>query len=119
MTTASLARPHPGIALGQIYRYRELVGMLVARDLKVRYKRSVLGMLWSLLNPLLQMAVYSFVSFEEVNWGGLTAAATVIDGHAMARKGEAGRAFGAGFMASLSGGTPRRTSEPSRPRAVR
>jgi ABC-type polysaccharide/polyol phosphate export permease len=61
MTTASLARPNPGTALGQVYRYRELVAMLVARDLKVRYKRSVLGMLWSLLNPLLQMAVYSFV----------------------------------------------------------
>ena len=44
-----------------MYRFRELVGMLVARDLKVRYKRSVLGMFWSLLNPLLQMAVYSFV----------------------------------------------------------
>jgi ABC-type polysaccharide/polyol phosphate export permease len=61
MTTASLARPHPGTALGQIYRYRELVAMLVTRDLKVRYKRSILGMFWSLLNPLLQMAVYSFV----------------------------------------------------------
>jgi ABC-type polysaccharide/polyol phosphate export permease len=58
MTTASLA---PVSALKDVYRFRELVGMLVARDLKVRYKRSVLGMLWSLLNPLLQMAVYSFV----------------------------------------------------------
>src|SRR5438105_5651477 len=36
--------------------------------------------------------------------GHVGAAATVIDGHAMARKGEAGRAFGAGFMASLVGG---------------
>ncbi len=36
--------------------------------------------------------------------GHVGAAATVIDGHAMARKGEAGRAFGAGFMASLTGG---------------
>src|SRR5262245_54129152 len=36
--------------------------------------------------------------------GHVGAAATVIDGHAMARKGEAGRAFGAGFMASLLGG---------------
>src|SRR2546423_8514256 len=36
--------------------------------------------------------------------GHVGAAATVIDGHAMARKGEAGRAFGAGFMASLMGG---------------
>src|SRR6201993_3193090 len=36
--------------------------------------------------------------------GHVGAAATVIDGHAMARKGEAGRAFGAGFAASLCGG---------------
>jgi TctA family transporter len=36
--------------------------------------------------------------------GHVGAAATVIDGHAMARKGEAGRAFGAGFAASLGGG---------------
>src|SRR5256885_5472858 len=36
--------------------------------------------------------------------GHVGAAATTIDGHAMARKGEAGRAFGAGFMASLMGG---------------
>src|ERR1700674_5553600 len=36
--------------------------------------------------------------------GTIGAAATVIDGHAMARKGEAGRAFGAGFASSLAGG---------------
>src|SRR6202049_1614710 len=36
--------------------------------------------------------------------GTVGAAATVIDGHAMARKGEAGRAFGAGFASSLAGG---------------
>jgi TctA family transporter len=36
--------------------------------------------------------------------GHVGAAATVIDGHAMARNGEAGRAFGAGFAASLAGG---------------
>ena len=36
--------------------------------------------------------------------GSVGAAATTIDGHAMAKKGEAGRAFGAGFAASLIGG---------------
>src|SRR5713101_9591841 len=36
--------------------------------------------------------------------GTVGAAATVIDGHAMARRGEAGRAFGAGFASSLAGG---------------
>jgi ABC-type polysaccharide/polyol phosphate export permease len=47
--------------IADLFRFRELVTLLVARDLKVRYKRSVLGMLWTLLNPLLQMAVYTFV----------------------------------------------------------
>jgi ABC-type polysaccharide/polyol phosphate export permease len=45
----------------ELYRFRELVLILVGRDLKVRYKRSVLGMFWSLLNPLLQMGVYTLV----------------------------------------------------------
>jgi ABC-type polysaccharide/polyol phosphate export permease len=47
--------------LAELYRFRELVAMLVGRDLKVRYKRSALGMVWTLLNPLLQMAVYALV----------------------------------------------------------
>jgi lipopolysaccharide transport system permease protein len=42
-------------------RFRDLIALLVARDLKVRYKRSVLGMFWTLLNPLLQMIVYTLV----------------------------------------------------------
>jgi lipopolysaccharide transport system permease protein len=45
----------------EIVRYRELVRNLVLRDLKVRYKNSVLGFLWSLLNPLLMMIVFTFV----------------------------------------------------------
>jgi lipopolysaccharide transport system permease protein len=40
---------------------RDLVLGLVARDMKLRYKRSVLGILWSLLNPLLQLVVFYFV----------------------------------------------------------
>lgn len=52
----ALARP-----LLDLYRFRELIAILVERDLKVRYKRSVLGMFWTLLNPLLQMAVYTLV----------------------------------------------------------
>lgn len=47
--------------LREIYEYREMVGSLVKRDLKSRYKGSVLGFFWSFLNPLLQLIVYSFV----------------------------------------------------------
>jgi ABC-type polysaccharide/polyol phosphate export permease len=45
----------------EFVRYRSLLGNLVAKDLKVRYKNSVLGFLWSLLNPLLMMLVFTFV----------------------------------------------------------
>jgi ABC-type polysaccharide/polyol phosphate export permease len=47
--------------LGELIRYRFLLRNLVMRDLKVRYKNSFLGVLWSLLNPLLMMVVFSLV----------------------------------------------------------
>ena len=40
---------------------RELLRTFVARDLQVRYKGSALGIIWSLLNPALMMAVYTVV----------------------------------------------------------
>ncbi|MHB1004359.1 MAG: ABC transporter permease [Chloroflexota bacterium] len=47
--------------LREAVRYRELVRNLVVRDLKVRYRSSVLGFMWCLLNPLLMMAVFTIV----------------------------------------------------------
>ena len=44
-----------------VYRYRDLILTLVERDLKVRYRRSVIGFLWSMLQPLLMMMVLHFV----------------------------------------------------------
>jgi ABC-type polysaccharide/polyol phosphate export permease len=43
------------------YRYRELIWALALRELKIRYKRSLLGFLWALLNPALLMIVLSVV----------------------------------------------------------
>ena len=43
------------------YRYRELIWALALKELKIRYKRSFLGFLWALLNPLLQMIVLALV----------------------------------------------------------
>lgn len=45
----------------EIYDYREMIFSLVKRDLKGRYKGSVLGFLWTFLNPLFQLAVYTMV----------------------------------------------------------
>ncbi len=47
--------------VNEIWRYRALLLNLVMRDLKVRYRNSVLGVLWSLGNPLLMMAVFTVV----------------------------------------------------------
>ncbi len=54
-------RPRLDKRVGELLRYRELVRNLVIRDLKARYKNSVLGFLWSLLNPLLMMLVFTVV----------------------------------------------------------
>ncbi len=42
-------------------RYWFLMSQLISRDFKVKYKRSVLGVLWSLLNPILMMSVMTIV----------------------------------------------------------
>jgi ABC-type polysaccharide/polyol phosphate export permease len=47
--------------LRQLYRYRSLIGELIARDIKTRYKRSLLGIAWTMLNPLLTMLVLALI----------------------------------------------------------
>ena len=47
--------------LRNLFRYRGLIQALVARDLKARYRGSVLGFFWSFVNPLLLLLIYSFV----------------------------------------------------------
>jgi ABC-2 type transport system permease protein len=51
--------------LGELYRYRDLIRTLVARDLKVRYRRSAIGFLWTMLHPLMMMLVLALV-FSEI-----------------------------------------------------
>ena len=45
----------------EVWDYREMLGSLVRKDLKTRYKGSILGFLWTFLNPLLQLLVYSLL----------------------------------------------------------
>ena len=47
--------------LRETYHYRELIWALALKELKIRYKRSVLGFLWALLNPMLLMLVLTVV----------------------------------------------------------
>ncbi len=48
-------------ATRRILRYRSLLRTLTGRELKARYRGSVLGYLWSLVNPLMLLVVYTFV----------------------------------------------------------
>jgi homopolymeric O-antigen transport system permease protein len=48
-------------AFGELLAYREILLILIWRDLKTRYRGSVLGFLWTFLNPLLLMIIYSLV----------------------------------------------------------
>jgi lipopolysaccharide transport system permease protein len=56
----AVARRPAGV-LASLYRQRGLLAVLVARDLKARYRGTFLGYVWSLLNPLLLLGVYTAV----------------------------------------------------------
>jgi lipopolysaccharide transport system permease protein len=59
---AVVIRPQTGwipLGLPELWRYRELVGFLAWRDLRVRYKQSVLGVAWAVLQPLLTLAIFA------------------------------------------------------------
>jgi lipopolysaccharide transport system permease protein len=45
----------------ELWAYRELLWVLTARDVKVRYKQTVLGSAWAILRPLIAMAIFSVV----------------------------------------------------------
>lgn len=47
--------------LKEIYEYREMIASLVKKDLRGRYKGSFLGFLWTFINPLLQLIIYTLV----------------------------------------------------------
>lgn len=49
-----------GASLQDIWGHRELLGLLIQRELKARYKDSSLGILWSLFKPLVSLAIYYF-----------------------------------------------------------
>jgi lipopolysaccharide transport system permease protein len=58
-----IEKPHSWLSLrlGELWRYRELLFFFVWRDIKVRYKQTILGVAWAVLNPLLTMVIFSVV----------------------------------------------------------
>lgn len=57
------------LQLKELYRYRALIWNLVVRELKARYRGSMLGFFWSFLNPLLLTTVYTLVFSVYLRFG--------------------------------------------------
>lgn len=78
------ARPRPlaiiegsgrwSLGLADLWSYRELVWFLAVRDIMVRYKQTVFGVGWAVLQPLLTMAVFTFVLGRLAGLSGTTGA---------------------------------------------
>ena len=62
-----------GLKLNDLWIYRELVYFLTWRDIKVRYKQSVLGILWAILKPFMAMVVFTifFGNFAKIPSDGV------------------------------------------------
>ncbi|MFC4764051.1 ABC transporter permease [Dyella koreensis] len=58
--------------IGSFWRRRELIGDLIKRDVVGRYRGSLMGIVWSFINPLFMLAVYTFVFavIFKARWGG-------------------------------------------------
>lgn len=55
------ARGWVGLDLAELWRYRELIGFLALRDIRIRYKQSLLGVAWAVIQPLLTMVVFTLL----------------------------------------------------------
>jgi lipopolysaccharide transport system permease protein len=61
----------------ELVRYRELLYFLVWRDVKVRYKQTVLGVAWAVLQPALQVVIYTAIFGVALNMRGITSGENV------------------------------------------
>lgn len=71
-----MLKPTRGLAalnLGDLWRFRELAYFLTWRDVKVRYKQTLLGAMWAILQPLMQMVVFNFLfgNIGGIDTGGI------------------------------------------------
>lgn len=73
----------PSNRVGELWVARELLGNLVRKELKVRYKDSALGFVWSLVTPLLMTAIFTvvFATFLRINLGGGNFATFFLSGY--------------------------------------
>jgi len=74
MTTTIAPRGHfAGLGLGEIWKYRELLYFLAWRDVKIRYKQTLIGVAWAVLQPVLTTAVFTviFSNYARFDTGGV------------------------------------------------
>jgi lipopolysaccharide transport system permease protein len=73
VTVIRPASSWPRVDLSEVWRYKGLLGIFIWRDLKVRYKQTVVGAAWALFQPLMTAAVYTLVfgRFARFPSGGL------------------------------------------------
>jgi lipopolysaccharide transport system permease protein len=60
-TVVRPTRGFTGVDLRELWRYRQLVYFLIWRDVKVRYKQTLLGAAWAILKPFLSMVIFSVI----------------------------------------------------------
>ena len=65
--------------LGELWRHREILGFLVWRDVKVRYKQTVLGVAWAVLQPLAGTVVFALFFLRTRRILPLVLAHTLLD----------------------------------------
>jgi lipopolysaccharide transport system permease protein len=61
ITRIQPSRGWTGVNLGELWRHRELLYFLIWRDVKVRYKQTLLGAAWAILKPLFSMLIFSII----------------------------------------------------------
>jgi lipopolysaccharide transport system permease protein len=61
VTTIRPSKGWLGVNLSELWRYRELIYFLIWRDVKVRYKQTLLGAAWAILKPFFSMVVFSVI----------------------------------------------------------
>lgn len=66
-TVIESTKGRPSLKLRELWRYRELFYFLAWRDIKVRYKQTILGVSWAIFNPLAQMLTWAFLFGKVAN----------------------------------------------------
>jgi lipopolysaccharide transport system permease protein len=61
LTTIAPTRGWSGLQLARLWQFRELTYLLVKRDVKIRYTRTVAGTVWALLQPVVLVAAFAFI----------------------------------------------------------